>query len=82
MVLMRLGCRGWSTPRYMSVRYMGGDFSKVLQVLEDQWKERVPQIPFQYEFLDEHYEAIYNNEKQTRTLLYIFSFIAIFYLPL
>jgi putative ABC transport system permease protein len=77
MTLMRLGCRGWSTPRYMSVRYMGGDFTKVLQVLEDQWKELVPQIPFHYEFLDEHYEAIYNNEKQTRTLLYIFAFIAI-----
>jgi putative ABC transport system permease protein len=78
MALMRLGCRGWSTPRYMSVRYMAGDFSKVLQVLEDQWKALVPQIPFQYEFLDEHYEAIYNNEKQTRSLLYFFAGIAIF----
>jgi putative ABC transport system permease protein len=78
MGLMLLGCRGWSTPQYMSVRYGGKDFSKVLQVLEDQWKKLVPQIPFQYEFLDEHYEAIYNNEKQTRSLLYIFAGIAIF----
>ena len=78
MGLMRLGCRGWSTPRYMSVRYIGEDFSKVLKVLEKQWEELVPQIPFRYEFQDEHYEAMYNNEKQTRSLLYIFAGIAIF----
>ena len=78
MALMLLGCRGWSTPRFMSVRYQGKDGTKVLQLLETQWKELVPQIPFQYEFLDEHYEAIYNNEKQTRSLLYIFAAIAIF----
>ena len=76
--MMLLGSRGWSTPQFMSVRYEGRDFSKVLQILEDQWEELVPQIPFQYEFLDEHYEAIYNNEKQTRSLLYIFAGIAIF----
>jgi len=78
MVLMLLGSRGWSTPRFLSVRYNGKESSKVLQVLEKQWKELVPQIPFQYEFLDEHYEAIYNNEKQTRSLLYLFAAIAIF----
>lgn len=78
LALMLLGCRGWSTPRYMSVRYMGEDFTRVLQVLEEQWKQKVPQIPFEYEFLDEHYEAMYNNEKQTRSLLYIFAGIAIF----
>jgi len=78
MVLMLLGSRGWSTPQYMSIRYKGKDSGKVLQLLEEQWKELVPQIPFRYEFLDEHYEAIYNNEKQTRSLLYIFAAIAIF----
>jgi putative ABC transport system permease protein len=78
LALMLLGCAGWSTPRYMSVRYLGEDFTKVLQVLEEQWERLVPQIPFDYEFLDEHYEVMYNNEKQTRSLLYIFAGIAIF----
>jgi putative ABC transport system permease protein len=78
MALMLLGCAGWSRPQYLSVRYEGKDFSKVIRVLEDQWEALVPQIPFRYEFLDEHYEAIYNNEKQTRSLLYIFAAIAIF----
>jgi putative ABC transport system permease protein len=78
LALMRLGCAGWSTPRYLSVRYLGKDFAKVLQVLEEQWEQQVPQIPFDYEFLDEHYEVMYNNEKQTRSLLYIFAGIAIF----
>lgn len=76
--MMLLGSAGWSTPRIMSVRYTGKDFSRVLQVLEEQWEEQVPQIPFEYEFLDEHYEIMYNNEKQTRSLIYVFAAIAIF----
>jgi putative ABC transport system permease protein len=75
---MLLGSAGWSTPRIMSVRYTGKDFTRVLQVLEEQWEKLVPQIPFEYEFLDEHYETMYNNEKQTRSLIYVFAAIAIF----
>jgi putative ABC transport system permease protein len=78
LALMLLGSAGWSTPRIMSVRYTGKDFTRVLQVLEEQWEKLVPQIPFEYEFLDEHYETMYNNEKQTRSLIYVFAAIAIF----
>lgn len=78
MALMLFGVGGRDEPRYMSVRYRGEDFSKVLEALETGWKERIEEIPFSYEFLDEHYEAIYSNEAQTRTVLYLFAAIAIF----
>ena len=51
---------------------------KVLKTLEEKWDEEISEIPFEYEFLDSHYDAIYQNEKQTRTLLYIFAAISIF----
>jgi putative ABC transport system permease protein len=47
-------------------------------MLQERWEELIQEIPFEYEFLDAHYEGIYRNEMQTRTLLYIFAGIAIF----
>ena len=46
--------------------------------MEEKWNEYVSDIPFEYEFLDTHYEGIYHNEKQTQTILYLFAAIAIF----
>lgn len=62
----------------MSVRIAGPDYKKVLKILEEGWNKYVVDIPFEYELLDQHYEGIYQNEKQTRSLLYIFAVIAIF----
>jgi len=75
---MHLEIQDWVEPNYVSVRFAGTDVEKVIGFLETGWKEQVASIPFEYEFLDEHYEGIYQNEKQTRTLLYIFAMIAIF----
>jgi len=77
-VLMNQKSLAWATPRYLIVRTAGKSQEKVLKMLEDKWKTYVQDMPFEYEFLDQHYESIYDNEKRTRSLLYIFSFIAIF----
>ncbi len=76
--LMHMDVQPWIEPNYVSVRYRGSDTKKVIGILEEAWNEQVKAIPFQYEFLDDHYEGIYQNEKQTRSLLYIFALIAIF----
>lgn len=76
--LMHLQVQPWIQPNYVSVRYEGSDLEKVIGILEKAWNEQVQAIPFQYEFLDQHYEKIYENEQQTRSLLYIFAAIAIF----
>jgi len=75
--LMLLGSIDWS-PRYLSVRMAGPDYQKVLKILEDKWNKEIASIPFEYEILDQHYEGIYQNEKQTRALLFLFAAIAIF----
>ncbi len=64
-------------PYYLSVRIAGSDYQKIIKTLRKGWEEYVPAIPFDYEILDKHYEGIYENEKQTRSLLYIFAVIAI-----
>jgi len=64
-------------PYYLSVRITGSDFQKIIKTLQKDWEKYVPAIPFEYEILDQHYDGIYKNEKQTRTLLTIFSVIAI-----
>jgi putative ABC transport system permease protein len=75
---MHLEIQDWVEPNYISVRFAGSDVKNVIEILEKEWNKQVETIPFEYEFLDEHYEGIYQNEKQTRSLLYIFAFIAIF----
>jgi putative ABC transport system permease protein len=76
--LMHLKSIEWVLPTYISVKSGGADLGKMIKILEEGWETHVANIPFEYEFLDSHYEAIYSNEKQTRTLLGIFAAIAIF----
>jgi putative ABC transport system permease protein len=76
--LMHLTVQDWIEPLYISVRYAGTDAGRMISILEEKWEEYISEIPFEYEFLDEHYESIYQNEKQTRSLLYLFAGIAIF----
>ncbi|MEZ5069618.1 MAG: ABC transporter permease [Bacteroidales bacterium] len=76
-VIMNIDVPELWRPVYLSVRY-SGEPGPLLDHLETVWEKEVPAIPFEYEFLDEHYEAMYENEKQTRTLLYVFAGIAIF----
>lgn len=72
--LMHHGYMEWTVPAYISVRVKRTDLEKTIHTLEEGWNRYVASIPFDYEFLDEHYEGIYHNEKQTRTLLYIFAY--------
>jgi len=75
--LMHLGM-GQREPYYLSVRIAGKDFKKMIAFLQEKWDEEISEIPFDYDLLDQHYEKIYQNEQQTKSLLYIFAAIAIF----
>jgi len=74
---MMLLAERFRSPYFLSVRIAGSDYQKVIKTLQEGWETYVPAIPFEYEILDKHYEGIYQNEKQTRTLLYIFAVVAI-----
>jgi putative ABC transport system permease protein len=75
--LMHLGI-GEREPYYLSVRIAGSDYKEMIAFLQEKWEEEISEIPFEYDVLDQHYEKLYQNEQQTRSLLYIFAAIAIF----
>jgi len=66
------------TPQYLIVKTASNNHEKVIKLLEEKWGIQVPDVPFEYEFLDQHYEGIYQNEKKTKSLLIVFALIAIF----
>ena len=59
------------------VRVNGSDIPGTLRALETVWKERVPERPFEYHFLDEDYNALYATETRTGQLFSAFSITAI-----
>jgi putative ABC transport system permease protein len=75
--LMHLGI-GQREPYYLSVRIAGNDYEGMIAFLQEKWEEEISEIPFEYGVLDDHYELMYQNEKQTKSLLNIFAAIAIF----
>ncbi len=63
---------------YISVRLNTEHIPETISRIEDTWKAFAPQVPFQYSFLDKDYDNLYINEKQTKKLFSLFSFLAIF----
>jgi putative ABC transport system permease protein len=75
--ILHLESMDWVVPAYISVKVNGADMGKMINILQEGWETHVANVPFEYEFLDAHYEAIYSNEKQTRVLIGIFAAIAV-----
>lgn len=63
---------------YITVRLNTENIPGTIKDIESTWKKFAPNKPFEYSFLDEDYDRLYLNEKQTRKLFSIFSFLAIF----
>jgi putative ABC transport system permease protein len=59
------------------VKLNGNNVSATLASIEKVWKQRMPHRPFEYNFLDESYAALYKTEQRTATIFVTFSSIAI-----
>lgn len=62
----------------ISVRLNTENISETIKYAGNTWNNFAHNMPFEYSFLDEDYDNLYINEKQTRKLFSIFSFLAIF----
>ncbi|MBL7852045.1 MAG: ABC transporter permease [Cyclobacteriaceae bacterium] len=71
-VMIRLGEDG----RELSVRYEG-DPKPVIASLEKQWKEIAPGEPFEYNFMDQEFDALFRSEMRLRDIFTVFSLLAI-----
>lgn len=61
----------------MFVKLQERDLSATLTSLGNVWKERVPHRPFEYQFLDENYTALYRAEQNIASVFTAFSLVAI-----
>lgn len=61
----------------LSVKIAGDRMQEGLQHIEKIWKDFIPHRPFEYTFLSEQYEQLYNAEQNQGQLFTIFSGLAI-----
>lgn len=62
----------------ISVKVAGNNIAGALQHIENTWQKFLPDVPYQYTFLDENFERLYRSEQREKSIFTIFSFIAIF----
>ena len=59
------------------VRIAGDDVKRTLGNLETMWKQRIPDRPFSYHFLDEDYNKLYQSEQRSAALFSVAAGLAI-----
>ena len=63
---------------YLLIRIKPGNIPATVNFIENTWKSIVPGQPFDYSFLDKHFNEIYKDDQQTGQMFEFFSFLAIF----
>ncbi len=63
---------------YLLIRIKPGNIPETINYIESTWKRIVPGRPFDYAFLDKHFDDIYKSDRQTGEMFGFFSFLAIF----
>jgi putative ABC transport system permease protein len=63
--------------RTFMIRVNGNDMQATMGRLEMMWKQRVPDRPFSYHFLDEDYDKLYKAEQRTSVLFSVAAGLAI-----
>jgi len=60
----------------MTVR-INGDITKTVSAIEEKWKSIVPDLPFEYSFMDADFDHLYRGERQSGTLITYFASLSI-----
>jgi putative ABC transport system permease protein len=70
--------RNENTYNRISIKISGNNIPAALAHIEKTWKRFLPDVPWQYNFLDESYDRLYQSEQRQGTIFTIFAGIAIF----
>jgi putative ABC transport system permease protein len=62
----------------LSIKLAGNDIPAAIASVEKIWKKYMPEFPYQYTFLDENFNKMYQSEQRQETIFTVFAFIAIF----
>lgn len=77
-LLMRMPSFANNSYNRLSIKINGDHINSAISTIEQNWKKYQPETPFEYTFLDDRFQRLYNSEQQQGSLFTIFSFIAIF----
>jgi putative ABC transport system permease protein len=69
--------KDWSYSE-MSVRIKGKDMKQGIAAIQSTWHKQVPDQPFTYSFLDEHFASLYRADSQVSEIVGILAALAIF----
>ncbi|TLV01029.1 ABC transporter permease [Dyadobacter luticola] len=62
----------------MSVRIKGENVKQAVAAIQSVWKTQVPEQPFTYSFLDEHFASLYQADSQVSEIVGILAGLAVF----
>ena len=62
----------------LSLRVQPGQEAATITALEEQWNRLVPDLPFEYSFLNERFNDLYQSEQKLGTIFTVFCSLAIF----
>jgi putative ABC transport system permease protein len=64
--------------RNISVKINGGQTSQALAFIKSKWNSIYPDYPFEYQFLDDHFDEVYKADNQKSQIVGILAGLAIF----
>jgi putative ABC transport system permease protein len=70
----------WYVPGYsynLSIRMNGNNIPGTINYIREQWEKFAPDIPFEFQFLDKKYDALYKEEDKLSLVIGYFSVVAI-----
>ncbi len=62
----------------ISIKISGNNISSSLNAIKNTWQKYLPELPYQYTFLDENFSKLYDAEQKQETIFTVFACIAIF----
>jgi putative ABC transport system permease protein len=62
----------------LSVKIAGNNIPAALASIKKVWQNYLPEIPYEYTFLDENFSTLYESEQRQGTIFTVFACIAIF----
>jgi putative ABC transport system permease protein len=63
---------------WLNLRISPESIAATMKFLETTWKSFVPNFPFTFEFLDDKYDSFYKQDHRTRSILGVFTILALF----
>jgi len=69
--------RGTNFYRYLSIRLNPGNISSSMTAIEQKWREHMPDAPFEYAFMDETLQKLYQSEIQLKKASRVATFLSV-----